>query len=65
MSAPKIFELIKKVKKLEEVNAMTLALSEHYTLTSKDLTQLPLDKTSLSVGNKLTETSVGGIELTT
>lgn len=63
MSAPKIFELIKKVKKLEEVNAMTLALSDHYTMTSTDLTKLPLDKTLLSVGNKLTKTSDGGIEI--
>lgn len=63
MSAPKIFELIKKVKKLEEVNAMTLALSEHYTLTSKDLTQLPLNKTLLSVGNKLIKMSDGSIKI--
>lgn len=63
MSKPKIFELIKKAKKLEEVNAMTLALSEHYTMTSTDLTKLPLNKTLLSVGNKLTRTSDGGIEV--
>ena len=63
MSAPKIFEVIKKVKKLEEVNVMTLALSEHYTMTSTGLTQLPLNKTLLSVGNKLTKTSDGGIKI--
>lgn len=63
MSRPKIFELIKKVKKLEEVNVMTLALSEHYTMTSTGLTKLPLDKTLLSVGNKLTKTSDGGIKI--
>lgn len=63
MSAPKIFELIKKVKKLEEVNVMTLALSEHYTLTSTNLTQLPLTKTLLSVGNKLIKMSDGSIKI--
>lgn len=63
MSAPKIFELIKKVKKLEKVNVMTLALSEHYTMTSTDLTQLPLTKTLLSVGNKLIKMSDGSIKI--
>lgn len=63
MSKPKIFDLIKRIKNLEEVNVMTLALSEHYTMTSTDLTKLPLTKTLLSVGNKLTKTGDGGIEI--
>ena len=56
MSRPKIFDLIKKVTKLEEKNAITIGLSENTTLTSTTAYQrikIPLNQVRATLGNKL------------
>ncbi len=54
MSKPKIFDLIKRVKTLEDKNIITTGISNGITVSSGGDTIMLLDKQIARVGNKLT-----------